>query len=110
MSGSSAAEHLAFVQVLALVRRAWWRQLITVLVNSTAQARSDVYRLSEVAHVLGGGQPAAAARPLVTRVQRRAPRDLYRSVVRTGWSDGSPPRSARRRIASPSFPCSATAR
>lgn len=74
-----------FVQVLALVMASLvTAQLITTLVIfNLPRPDPDVYRLVEVAHVLGGGPPPESARPLVARIQSRAPRDIYRSVVRT---------------------------
>ena len=74
-----------FVQVLALVMTSLIAaQLITTLVIfNLPRPDPDVYRLIEVAHVLGGGAPPASSRPLVARVQSRPPRDIYRSVVRT---------------------------
>jgi two-component system, OmpR family, sensor kinase len=74
-----------FVQVLALVLVSLIiAQLITVLVIfNLPRPDPDVYRLSEVAEVLGGGRPNATPRPLVARIRSGPPRDLYDSVVRT---------------------------
>jgi signal transduction histidine kinase len=85
ISGSGRRTASLFVQVLALVMVSLVAaQLITTLVIfNLPRPDPDVYRLGEVAHVLGGGQPAAAPRPLLARTQARPPRDISRSVVRT---------------------------
>ena len=101
-----------FVQVLALVMASLVAaQLITTLVIfNLPPPDPDVYRLSEVAHVLGGGRRPPSARPLVARVQaaRRATSTAARCAPRS--SAAWPASSASRPTAWPSCRCSATRR
>ena len=79
ISGSGRRTASLFVQVLALVMASLVAaQLITTLVIfNLPRPDPDVYRLDEVAYVLGGGQPAAGPRPLLARTQARPPRDMW---------------------------------